>query len=256
MKYLIKITCIFIIITSCSGNYQKKTKLPVQANYGLIISNYLTSKVYKPTLVFNNRKIPSEKTSITLSENEIKWMVNNKGDLEIRVNSNLINTALQLPLNNSDVSNSSKTLVVNYVNQIKYYEEASLIGFILSFQPCVGLGCSFNFQLIYDLATNKVSFFDGFKTGFESELYDFNQDTKLDFLSRAYSNGFEERFDTIEYVLFSQTENGNFRQYCDGKHNKYSFSHIYHQIPSEKDRGSYEEYFIENWIEKINDAIR
>ena len=140
----------------------------------------------------------------------------------------------------------------NNMRQIKLYEYDSMIGFVLTNEPCTGLGCSVNYQLIYDLKTKSESYFGRFRTGFEFELYDFNQDSRVDFLSKTFYGRNEQMIDTTEFIMYSQTEKGNFQEFKTEEQNRFTFKHIYPQAYPKRNKDSIREEFEENWIEKIN----
>uniref|UniRef100_UPI00404951F9 hypothetical protein n=1 Tax=Flavobacterium sp. TaxID=239 RepID=UPI00404951F9 len=139
----------------------------------------------------------------------------------------------------------------NNVRQIKLYESESLLGFVLTNEPCTGLGCSANYQLIYDLKNKTESYFGRFRTGFEFELYDFNQDSKIDFLSKTFYGRNEQMIDTTEFILYSQSVKGNFEEFKTEKQKRYSFKHIYPEIYLGRNKDSILEEYEEHWIEKI-----
>ena len=58
--------------------------------------------------------------------------------------------------------------------------------------------------------------------------------------------------DTTEFIMYSQTEKGNFQQFRTEGQNRFAFKHIYPQIYPERNKDSLREEFEENWIENIN----
>lgn len=123
--------------------------------------------------------------------------------LEIIINGTKINTLKKVTLNNNWGRSVDSVNFANNIRQIKLYESDSLLGFVLTNEPCTGLGCSVNYQLIYDLKTKSESYFGRFRTGFEFELYDFNHDSKIDFLSTTYHGGNVQMIDTTEFIMYS-----------------------------------------------------
>ncbi len=101
------------------------------------------------------------------------------------------------------------------------------------------------------MKTKKESYFGRFSTGFEFELYDFNQDSKIDFLSKTFYGRNEQMIDTTEFILYSQTKKGNFQEFKTEKQKRFSFKHIYPQVYPERNKDSILEEFEENCIEKI-----
>jgi len=251
MKSVIKLTFVLILIFSCSKKQKAKSEISMKKiEYGAIISDYLETKNYEPTLVFNNPYDSNKKFTIELLENKISWSEKDKA-LEIIINGNKINTSDKVTLNNNWGNSVDSVNFANNVRQIKIYELDSLIGFVLTNEPCTGLGCSVNFQLIYDLKTKSESYFGRFRTGTEFELYGFNQDSKIDYLSKTFYGRNEQMIDTTEFILYSQTEKGNFKEFKTEKQKQFRFRHIYPQIYPDRNKDSIKEEFEEQWIEKI-----
>jgi len=253
MKSKIKLTFILILIFSCSKENKTKhtTDLTKKVEYGNIISDYLDSKKYEPTLIFNNPYDNNKKSNIRLGDNEIKWS-EKENALEIIINGTKINTSKKVTLNYNWGNSIDSVNFANNVRQIKLYESDSLLGFVLTNEPCTGLGCSVNYQLIYDLKSKSESYFGRFRTGFELELYDFNHDSRIDFLSKTFYGRNVEMIDTTEFIMYSQTKKGNFEEFRTEEQNRFTFKHIY----PERDKDSLMEKFEENWIEKINNHGR
>jgi len=247
MKSVIKLTLILTLVFSCSKKQQVKPEINIKKiEYGKIISDYLESKRIKPTLTFNN----NGKFAIRLLENNISWSEKNNA-LEIIIDGTKLNTSDKVTLNNNWGNSVDSINFANNVMQIKLYESDSLLGFVLTNKPCTGLGCSVNYQLIYDLRTNNESYFGRFRTGFEFELYDFNQDSKIDFLSTTFYGRNERMIDTTEFILYSQTKKGNFQEFKTEEQKRFSFKHIYPQIYPDRNKDSIKEQFEEHWTEKI-----
>ena len=251
MKSVIKLTFVLLLIFSCSKEQKTKSEIITKKiDYGIIISEYLESKKYEPTVIFNNPYDINKKSSIRLLENEISWSEKDNA-LEIIINGTKINTFDKVTLNNNWGNSVDSVNFANNVRQIKLYESESLLGFVLTNKPCTGLGCSVNYQLMYNLKTKSESYFGRFRTGFELELYDFNQDSKIDFLSKTFYGRNEQMIDTTEFILYSQSEKGSFQEFKTKKQRRYSFKHIYPQIYPDRNKDSILEEFEENWIEKI-----
>ncbi|GLB48734.1 hypothetical protein [Neptunitalea lumnitzerae] len=256
MKTLIKLTFILILIFSCSNENKTKPKtdLAKKVNYGTIISEYLESRKNEPTLIFNNTYYPNKRFNIRLAENDIKWSEKDNA-LEIIINGTKVNTSEKVTLNNTWGENVDSVNFANTVRQIKFYESDSLLGFVLTNEPCSGLACSVNYQLIYDLKTKSESYFGRFKTGFELELYDFNHDSRIDFLSKTLYGRKEQMMDTTEFIMYSQTEKGNFQEFRTEEQNRFTFRHIYPAIYPGQNKDTVVDKFEENWIEKINNKV-
>ena len=243
MKQTIKIlTILIILISSISATY-KTDNLTEKVDYGQMVEKYLRTKTIKPTLVIEN----VDKKELGLSKHKISWRELNKG-IEITIDGQTINTSDKVTTNivwESDVDNVN---FANYLQQISLFEPESLIGFVLTSSPCSGLGCGVNYQIIYDLKTGKQTYFGRFRTGFEFQLYNFNSDRRPDYLSKTFYGRNVKGIDTTEYVLYSQTNNGDFEVFGTEEQKKFWFKHNYTEFQQNLDN----EKFEENWIEKIN----
>lgn len=249
-KFKINLISILILVFSCSEKKNTETKIEKEKNeFRTIISEYLELKKLEPTIVFNNASNPNKKFAAKLLDNEISWSEKNNA-IEIIINEVKLNTADKVSLNNTTNNRTDSINFANNIKQIKLYESDSLIGFLLTYEPCTGLGCNVNYQIIYDLKTKSESYFGKFKSEFEFELYDFNQDSKIDYLSNTFYDKNEKMVNTIEYIMYSQAEKGNFEEFKSKDHKKYSFKYSYPQIYENND--STKEKFTENWIEPIN----
>ncbi len=247
MKQKIRIWTILTIFISCTSTTEK-THVPAEmVDYGEMIDDYLSTKSIKPTVIFNN----DGRKEVDLLEYKIIWRELEKG-LEIIVDNHKITTSDKVTTNDVWGPETDSVNYVNYLHQVKIYELDSLIGFVLTSHPCVGLGCSVNYQIIYDLKTRKQTYFGRFRTGFEFELYNFNSDNRPDFLSKTFYGRNAERIDTTEFVLYSQTENGNFEQFETDQQKKFWFKHIYTEFQADLNNEAFEE----KWIEKINRSGR
>ena len=91
--------------------------------------------------------------------------------IEITVNGHTFTTFDKVTSNTVWGSEVDSVNFANFIQQVKIYENESLIGFVLTNTPCTGLGCGVNYQIIYDLKTKKQTYFGRFRTGFEFELY-------------------------------------------------------------------------------------
>ncbi|WP_299124820.1 hypothetical protein [uncultured Tenacibaculum sp.] len=253
MKYVIKLIFILFLIFSCSRENKNKPKnnFTKKVEYRIMISEYLESKKYEPTLIFNNPYYSNKESSIRLDDNEIKWEKKDNA-LEIIINGTKINTSKKITLNYNYGKSVDSVNFANNIRQIKLYKSDSILGFVLTNEPCTGLGCRINYQLIYDLKTKSESYFGRFQTGFEFELYDFNQDSKIDFLSKTFYGRNEQMIDTIEFIMYSQTKKGNFQEFKTESQNRFYFKHIYPQVYPERNKNFLKEKFEQNWIEKIN----
>jgi len=243
MKATFKILTILIIFVSCLSATDKPENYSQKIDYNQIIENYLRTKTIEPTIVFNN----DGRNEFDLLKHKISWKDLEKG-IEITIDGNIIKTNDKVTLNTVWGSGVDSVNFANYLQQINIYEDYSLIGLVLTNTPCTGLGCSVNYQIIYDLKTKKQTFFGRFRTGFEFELYNFNSDNRPDYLSKTFFGRNAQGIDTTKFVLYSQTENGDFKEFKTDKQEIFWFKHIYTEFQTDlKNEG-----FEENWIEKIN----
>jgi len=243
MKPIIKILTVLTILISCISATNKTDYSTEKVDYGQIIQEYLLTKTIEPTVVFNN----DGRKEIDLLEHKISWRDLEKG-IEITVDGHTITTSDKVTSNAVWGSGVDSLNFANFIQQVKIYEYESLIGFVLTNTPCTGLGCSVNYQIIYDLKTKKQTYFGRFRTGFEFELYNFNSDDQPDYLSKTFYGRNAQGIDTTEFVLYSQTKNGDFVEFSTEKQQKFWFKHTYTEFQLNLDN----EKFEENWIEKIN----
>jgi hypothetical protein len=243
MKTSIKILTVLTILISCITATDKTENSFKQVDYGQIIEDYLKTKTIEPTIVFNN----DGRKDFTLLNHKFSWKELKKG-VEITIDGHTINTNDKVTLNPVWDSGKDSVNFSNYLQQIKIYEHDSLIGFVLTSSPCSGLGCGINYQIIYDLKTKKESYFGRFRTGLEFELYNFNSDDRPDFVSKTFFGRNAQGIDTTEFVLYSQTQNGDFTELKSEEKERFWFKHTYTEFQLNLDN----ERFEENWIEKIN----
>ena len=221
----------------------------IQSNnieYGVLVEEYLKTKSIEPTIVFNN----DGRSEINLLKHRISWR-QNKDEIGIKIiiDGHIINTKDRVTLNNVWGTGIDSINFANSIQQVKIYEEDSLIGFVLTYEPCSGLGCGVNYQLIYCFKTKQLSCFGRFRTGFEFELYNFNSDNLPDYLSKTfYGRNNAQMIDTTLFVMYSQTKYGNFKEFKTNNQKGYWFKRIYSEFGVE----SINEKFEENWIGKIN----
>ncbi|MGB1204245.1 MAG: hypothetical protein ACPG5B_01295 [Chitinophagales bacterium] len=188
-----------------------------------------------------------EALEIKLLDYKINWRKKERG-IEITIDGHTINTADKVTLNPVWGSGVDSVNFANFLKEVKVYETAQLVGFVLTNTPCTGLACDINYQLIYDLKSQKESYFGRFRTGFEFELYHFNADDFPDYLSKTFYGRNAQQIDTTEFVMYSQTENGDFQQFQTATQSKYWFKHICSVSNDDFENESFEEH----WVEKIN----
>jgi hypothetical protein len=235
---------ILILIFGCSRTTDQTTDATIDnvetTDYNGQIEKYLETKRIEPTLILNN----NERTIIEFLDNKIRWQENEKG-IEITINGKTINTVDKITLNNVWGEGKDSVKFANYVSQVKLYEYQNLIGFMLTYVPCTGLGCGVNYQVWYDTKTESESYFGRFNTGFDLELYDFNNDNKVDYLSKTFNGRNATLIDTTLFEMFSQTEDGKFAKFRNDKGDSFWFKHIYSESDSIPDK------FEEKWVDQI-----
>lgn len=236
---------VLIFFSACMPSNDRTVETIKPIDYNAIIEEYLDTKTIEPTVVFNNNG-HNEFDFLGL---EISWQKLKKG-IEINVDGHSIKTFDKTTSNTVWNAGVDSVNFANFLSQVKIYESDSIIGFVLTSTPCSGLACSVNYQMIYDLRTKKTTFFGRFRTGFEFELYNFNSDNRPDYLSKTFSGRNETGVDTTKFVLYSRMEDGEFREFTAKNGLKYTFMHSYTEF--HKDLNN--EYFEENWIEKINQS--
>lgn len=243
MKQTIKILTILTILISSISATNKTDNSTEKVDYGQMIEKYLRTKTINPTLVIEN----VDKNELDLLNHKISWRELDKG-IEITIDGNSITTVDKVTSNTVWSSGVDSVNFANYLQQVNLYEDYSLIGFVLTYTPCSGLGCGVKYQIIYDLKNKKQTYFGRFRTGFEFELYNFNSDERPDYLSKTFYGRNAQGIDTTEYVLYSQTKNGVFEEFKTDKQEKFWFKHIYTEFQTDLNNEGFEE----KWIEKIN----
>ena len=243
MKLIIKILTVLAVLISCISATNKTDNSTEKVDYGQLIKEYLKAKTIEPTWVIDD----VDKNELELLKHKISWVELEKG-LEITVNEHIITTSDKVTSNAVRESGVDSVNFANHLQQVSLYETESLIGFVLTSSPCTGLGCGVNYQIIYDLKTGKQTYFGRFRTGFEFQLYNFNSDGRPDYLSKTFYGRNTQGIDTTEYVLYSQTKNGDFEVFGTGEQKKFCFKHIYTEFQQNLDNEKLEE----NWIERIN----
>jgi len=239
-KILIALTTVVCFISATNKTHHQLEKI----DYNQLIKEYLDSKKIQPTITFNN----DGRKEFNLLNHKISWLQKEKG-IEINIDGITITTKDKVTLNKVMNSGVDSVNFANFLQQVKIYEGKSLVGFVLTNTPCTGLGCSVNYQIIYDLKTGNQSYFGRFRTGFEFELYNFNSqiDNKPDYLSKTFIGRNIKRIDTTEFVMYSQTKKGSFKEFKTDNQDKFWFKHSYSEFHSDLDN----EMFEEKWITQI-----
>lgn len=117
----------------------------------------------------------------------------------------------------------------------------------MSFLPCTGLGCNVDYFLIYDVKTKAKNFFGTFSANNELELFNFNNDDKIDYVAKTY-NGDAHGLTPIEFIyeLYSMDTNGTFIAQKDKGGLKYQIIHT--TFPNDTTKS---DKLTEHWITQI-----
>ena len=205
------------ILTSCNNKTENKaTDLKTQANKASSFDRdrldyYFDEYEIKPSIAVNNTE--GNQTEVQLSKHKIKWL-NTDDETKIKIDNDLFTLKDKSTLNIVWDNKDSVDFANNW-DEMKLYKinDRELIGIRMSFKPCTGLGCSVDYFLIYDLQTKTKNFFGTFRTDNKLALYKFNNDDKLDYLSKTFS-GDAHGSTPMEFIyeLYSMENNGHFMQ--------------------------------------------
>jgi hypothetical protein len=242
LKPIITTILIFTMLISISACLKKENESDQQIDYRKTIKAYLSNRVKQATIIYNwdGRK------EFTLVGHNFKCREMKKG-IEITVDGQTINTSKAVTTNPVWKESIDSVNFANSLLQIKIYEYDSLIGFVLSRAPCSGLGCGVNYQIIYDLKTKTASYFGRFRTGFEFDLYDFNNDDRIDYLSKTFYGRSPQGIDSTRFVMYSQTGDGHFEKFSTEDQSEYWFQHTYSHLHLDLNN----EGFKEQWVVRI-----
>lgn len=254
-----KLLFIIFLVTLCSCGDEKiknenvKTKDSIvtqtvviyKENFNEKLKAHFELRSIKPSIEINNTN--GNQLEIQLGSHLIKWF-NTEDETKIKINNDLFTLKDKVTLNNVRISKDSVDFANNW-DEIKLfkYNDREYIGIRMSFSPCTGLGCSVDYFLIYDVKTKGKNFFGTFRTDNSLELFNFNNDDKIDYVSKTLS-GDAHGATSIEYIyeLYSMEPDGKFKEQKDKSGLIY---HIKHTIfPDDKIK---EDKFEENWITEI-----
>lgn len=242
---------VFVFLIACNNRKDiKAVELKTQESNDStldpsILDNYFGLHEIKPWIVVNN--ITGSQTEIKVSQHKIAWL-NTDDETKIKVDNDLFTLKDKVTLNVVWESKDSVDFANNW-DEIRVYkiEDRELMCLRMSFYPCVGLGCSVNYFVVYDFQTKSKSFFGTFRTDSRLALYNFNSDNKIDYLSKTFSgDAHGSTPNEIIYELYSIEGNGHF---VKQKNNSGEFYQIKQTIfPSETQKL---ETFQQRWIAKI-----
>ena len=210
------------------------------------LKNHFDLYRIKPSIEINNTE--DNQTEIKLGNHTIKWL-NTNNETKIKIDKDLFTLKDNITLNIVWDDKDNVDFANNW-DQIKLYKhnDKEYIGIRMSFSPCTGLGCSIDYYLIYDVATKTQNYFGTFRTNREMELFEFNNDNKIDFVSKTYigqSDGVATEVYNL-YEVYSMEKNGKFIQKFDNQKKPYFIKRTFNSDGDELD-----EKFKMNWIVKI-----
>ncbi|RYX84402.1 hypothetical protein EON73_03360 [bacterium] len=241
------------ILTSCNNAENKAIDLKVQVNKAFSFKktklNYYFNKYeIKPSIIINNSE--GNQTEVQLLKHKVKWF-NTNNETKIKIDGDIFTLKDQATLNIVWNKKDSVDFVNNW-DEIKLYKVngRELVGIRMLFQPCTGLGCSVDYFLIYDLQTKTKNFFGTFKTDNKLALYNFNNDGKIDYLSKTFIGNLEGSKPTnFVYELYSIEGNGKFIQQKNNSGQTYQIKQI--TFPNDTTKT---EKFEQIWFTEINNG--
>jgi hypothetical protein len=252
------IIIILTISVSCdnkktnSATIQQTEKQLTKAEF-LVIETAILDKLkqhfeahkIKPSVQINNTE--GNQTDIQLANHKIKWF-DKDDETKIKIDNDLFTLKDKVTLNNVNYGKDSVDFSNNW-DEIKLFKhnDREYIGIRMSFAPCVGLGCSVDFFLIYDVKTKTKNFFGTFRTDRELELFNYGNDDKIDFVAKTH-NGSANGSTPIEYIyeLYSMDTNGQFKVQKDSSGLTYQIKHTF--FPNDTTKT---DKLTEHWITKI-----
>lgn len=252
------IIIILTISVSCdnkktnSATIQQTEKQLTKAEF-LVIETAILDKLkqhfeahkIKPSVQINNTE--GNQTDIQLANHKIKWF-DKDDETKIKIDNDLFTLKDKVTLNNVNYGKDPVDFSNNW-DEIKLFKHNNreYIGIRMSFAPCVGLGCSVDFFLIYDVKTKTKNFFGTFRTDRELELFNYGNDEKIDFVAKTH-NGSANGSTPIEriYELYSMDTNGQFKVQKDSSGLTYQIKHTF--FPNDTTKA---DKLTEHWITKI-----
>lgn len=215
------------------------------------IGKYLNSHELKPQIVIQNKDIDSFQSEVEVAKHKIKWIYNeNDNEVKLQIDNELFSLKDKITLNETEDEQKDSINFFNNWDEINFYKigERELIGIRMFYYQCVGLGCSVDYYLFYDLKTKTKNFFGTFKTGRDMKLYNFGVN-RIDYVSKTFIEigyGVDKPISHL-YNLFSIKDNGEFEIQKD-KNGKLYFLKRFFDINNEKES---QKKFQQNWIGKI-----
>lgn len=205
---------ILTILTSCINKTENKTP-NVEIQQQNIpsfdrgnLDYYFAQFEIKPSIAVNNTE--DTLTEIQLSKHKIKWL-NTDDETKIGIDNDLFTLKDKATINVVWENKDSVDLADNW-DEMKLYNfnDREIIAMRMSNHRCNGIGCSVDYFLVYDCATKTKTFFGTFRTDNRLALYNFNNDEKLDYLSKTF-NGDAGGSTPMEFIyeLYSMENNGH-----------------------------------------------
>lgn len=188
---LLAVFAILGFFNCCSIFAQQKNKYELELNQ---FEKELEYKKITPTY-----KIQVESDTVRFEDFFISFSKLEE-PLMIKINNDSIFVNEMITQNNVE-THKIQVDYSNAVSLIQYYSYYDILMLQTYFYPCSGLGCGVNFQILYHTKTKKTFAFGRFRTGFEMELYNYN-DNKPYYLSKSYDGRNIEEINKITYELF------------------------------------------------------
>jgi hypothetical protein len=172
---------------------------------------YFAQFEIKPSIAVNNTE--DTQTVIQLSKHKIKWL-NTDDETKIKIDNDLFTLKDKATINIVWENKDSVDFANNW-DEMKLYKfnDREIIGVRMSNHRCNGIGCSVDYFLVYDCQTKTKTFFGTFRNDNRLALYNFNNDEKLDYLSKTF-NGDAGGSTPMEFIyeLYSMENNEHFVQ--------------------------------------------
>jgi hypothetical protein len=206
---------LLIIFISCKNRTEKKTidakKESKASSFDRGRLDYYFSEFeITPWIAIYNI---GDTTDVQLGKHKIEWL-NTDDETKIKIDNDLFTLKDKVTINTVWEKQDSVDFANNWDEMKLYkYNDREIIGIKMSNHRCSGLGCSVNYFLVYDLQTKTNTFFGTFRTDNKLALYNFNNDDKLDYVSKTFSGdaGGTTPMEFI-YELYSMEPNGQFVQ--------------------------------------------
>jgi hypothetical protein len=253
MKNFTLVLILVLIILSCkSGTTSVKIITDFcQANLDNSIKTRLNDYFYKyeikPSMIINNTE--GNQKDISFLNHRIKWLTNEK-ETNIQIDNDLFSLKNEVTLNYAWDKVRDSLKFVNNWDQINYFKhnDRELIGIRMSYDPCLGIGCSAFFFLIYDLKHKTKNFFGTFRTNNEVNLFHFGNDLKIKYLSKTFKGDpHGELENECIYELYSLDNSGKFVNTKNSKGEIYQITLT--TMPNDTIGNRYS--LKANWIEEI-----